>query len=156
MLQRPWRLEFGADSAHCAVEDEAVPVQLHALLTERDEEGDGAAEGLGVEKGRQRRRVACTEGGEEGNTVIDDGIDIRNVSDEAVGEAVALVVDGAGGEAGFGEIHGGELEEPAGLAGEAVDESQGPDGFGRRQWVPPLSEELETSRVGDVLGAVTH
>ena len=123
MLQRPRRLEFGADSTHCAVQDEAVPVQPHAPLTERDEKRDGAAKGLGVEKGRQRRRVACTEGGEEGNTVVDDGIDIRNMSVEAVGEAVALVVDGAGGEAGFGEIHGGELEEPAGLAGEAVDKS---------------------------------
>ena len=123
MLQRPWRLEFGADSAHCAVEDEAVPVQPHAPLTERDEKRDGATKGLGVEKGRQRRRVACTEGGEEGNTVVDDGIDIRYVSVEAVGEAMALVVDGAGGEAGSGEIHGGELEEPAGLAGEAVDKS---------------------------------
>lgn len=36
---------------------------------------------------------------------------------------MALVVDGAGGEAGFGEENGGELEEPAGLAGEAVDDS---------------------------------
>jgi hypothetical protein len=37
--------------------------------------------------------------------------------DEAVGEAVALLVDGAGGEAGFGEENGGEMNQPAGLAG---------------------------------------
>ena len=121
MLQRPWRFELGADPAHGAVEDEAV--ERLAPQAERDEEGDGAAEWLGVEEGWQRRRVASTEGLEEWDTVVDDGADVRDVSDEAFGEAVALVVDGAGGEAGFGEENGGELEEPAGLAGEAVDDS---------------------------------
>jgi hypothetical protein len=37
--------------------------------------------------------------------------------DKAVGEAVALLVDGAGGDAGFGEENGGEMNQPAGLAG---------------------------------------
>ena len=43
------------------------------------------------------------------------------------GEAVALVVEGGGGEAVAGEEDGGELEEPAGLGGEAVDEGDNVD-----------------------------
>ena len=43
------------------------------------------------------------------------------------GEAVALVVEGGGGEAVEGEEDGGELEEPAGLVGEAVDEGDNVD-----------------------------
>ena len=78
------------------------------------------------------------------------------MSDEAVGEAVALVVDGAGGESGLGEVDGGELEEPAGLAGEAVHEGKGSSQFRRREREPPLREELEAPRVRDELGAVTH
>ncbi|CAL5432038.1 unnamed protein product [Camellia sinensis] len=37
-------------------------------------------------------------------------------------EPWALVIDGASGEAGLGEEDGGELNEPARLAGEAVDD----------------------------------
>lgn len=61
--------------------------------------------------------MACAEGVEEGDAVVDDGVDVGNVGDEAVGEAVALVVDGADGE-----VDGDELDEPAGLAGVAVDD----------------------------------
>lgn len=94
------------------------------------------------------------EGVEEGDAVVDDGVDVGNVGDEAVGEAVALVVDGADGEAGLGEVDGGELDEPAGLAGEAVDDGQGSEDRSGRKWGPPLGEELEASGIGDVLGGV--
>ena len=68
----------------------------------------------------------------------------------------ALVVEGAGGETGLGEVDGGELEEPAGLAGVSVHDGEGSnDGFWR-EWGPPLCEELETSRVRHELGTVTH
>lgn len=40
---------------------------------------------------------------EECYAVFDDRFDIRDVGLEAVGEAVALVVNGADGEAGLGE-----------------------------------------------------
>lgn len=120
VLQRPWRFELGADSAHGAVENEPVPPPAGS---ERDEQSDRAAEGLGVEEGRQGRVEASSELVEEDDAVFDDGIDVGDVGGKAVGEAVALMVHGAGGEAGFGEVDGGELKEPAGLAGEAVDEA---------------------------------
>lgn len=34
---------------------------------------------------------------EESNAVVDDGVDVENVNDEAFREAMPLVVDGAGG-----------------------------------------------------------
>lgn len=67
---------------------------------------------------------------EEGDTVVDEEVDIEDVSEEAVGEAVALVVKGAGGEAGLGEVDGSELEEPARLADVVVHDNEGSnDGF---------------------------
>jgi len=78
------------------------------------------------------------------------------VSDKPIGEAVALVVDCACGEAGLCKVDGGELDEPAGFAGESVHEGEGSDYSGGREWGPPLSEELETPRIGDELGTVTH
>lgn len=73
---------------------------------------------------------------------------------EGVGEAVALVVDGGDGEAGFGEEDGGESHEPAGLAGEAVDDADCAEDKGRGLWGPGLGEEAEAAWVGDVGGGV--
>lgn len=100
--------------------------------------------------------MSRTEWIEEGNRVFDDGVEVGNVSDKSIREAVALVIDGARGEARFGEEDGGELDNPAGLAGEAVDDAEDAEGFGGREWGPPLGEEPEAARVGDVLGGVTH
>lgn len=152
MLERPRGLELGADPDHGAVEDKPVPRLSHA--PERDENGDGAAEGLGIEKGRQRLRVASAEGFKEGNAVVHDGVDVGDVSNESFGEAVALVVDGADGEPGLGEVDGRQLDEPAGLSGESVNDGQDSDDLRGGERRPPLSEELETSWISDVLGAV--
>ena len=65
-----------------------------------------------------------------------------------------LVVDRAGDEAGFSEEDGRELEEPAGFAGEAVNDGDDADGGSWREWGPPLGEELEAARVGDEGGGV--
>jgi len=78
------------------------------------------------------------------------------VSDKAIGEAVTLVVDCAGGKAGLCKVDGGELDEPAGFAGESVYDGEGSDYSGGREWEPPLSEELETPGIGDELGSVTY
>ncbi|KAK1553184.1 hypothetical protein Q3G72_030303 [Acer saccharum] len=69
----------------------------------------------------------------------------QNVSGESFGEAVALVVDSTGGETRLGEKDGGELDKPAGLASEAVDDVENADYWGGREWGPPLSEELEAA-----------
>lgn len=99
--------------------------------------------------------MAGTEGVEEGDAVIDDRVDVGDMGNEAVGEAVALVIDGAGGETGFGEMDGRELEKPAGLAGETVDDGKSTDNFSRREGSPGLREELHAPGVGDVLGGVS-
>lgn len=98
--------------------------------------------------------MACTEGVEEGDAVIDDRIDVGNVGDEAVGEAMALVIDGAGGETGFGEMDGSELDNPAGLAGETMDDGESTDDVSRGKRSPGLREELHSPGVGDVVGGV--
>lgn len=100
--------------------------------------------------------MAVEEGVEERDTVVDDRIDVRYVSHEAVGEAVALVIDGANGESMLGYVNSGELHEPAGLAGEAVDGADCTYELGGRERGPPLSEELEAAGIGDELGAVGH
>lgn len=100
--------------------------------------------------------MARTEGVEEGDAVVDDGVDVRDVSNETVGEAVALVIDGTCGESRFGEVYSCELDEPTGLAGEAVDEGDNADDLGGRKWGPRLREKLETPGVCDILGGVTH
>lgn len=100
--------------------------------------------------------MAVEEGVEEGDTVVDDGIDVWYVSHEAVGEAVALVVDGADGESMLGYVNSGELHEPAGLAGEAVDDADCTYELGGIKRDPPLSEELEAAGIGDELGTVRH
>lgn len=154
MLQRPRRLVLVADPTHCAVEHD--PVVRPAAAPEGYQKNDRSAEGLAVEERRQRRRVASAEGVEEGDAVVDDGADVGDVVGEAVGEAVALVVDGARGESRFGEEDGGQLEEPAGLAGVAVDDGDGAEDFGRGKWGPGLGEEFHAPRVCDVLGGVSH
>ena len=65
-----------------------------------------------------------------------------------------LVIDRAGDVTGFSEEDGRELEEPAGFAGEAVDDGDDADGGSWREWGPPLGEELEAARVGDEGGGV--
>lgn len=66
-----------ADGAHCAAEDETVPL---GFLAEGDVESDRAAEGFGVEEGREGGRVAVTEVVEEGDAVVDDEVDVWDVS----------------------------------------------------------------------------
>ncbi|KAF7838663.1 uncharacterized protein G2W53_007145 [Senna tora] len=63
-------------------------------LAESDEQGDCAAERLGVEVGREIGVKSRAEGVEEGDAVVDHRIDVEDVSNETVGDAVALVVDG--------------------------------------------------------------
>lgn len=63
----------------------------------------------------------------KGCAVIDDGVDVGDVSNQAIREAVATVVEGTGGEANLGKVDGGELEEPTGLAGVAVYDNEGSD-----------------------------
>lgn len=78
------------------------------------------------------------------------------MSNQAFGEAVAHVVDSADGEAVLGDVDGGELDEPAGLAGVAVHDAD--DALERCRLLrrPPLREELEVLLAGDELGAVVH
>lgn len=51
------------------------------------------------------------------------------------------VVDGADGESVLGEVDGGELDEPGGLAGVAVDDADDGLNWGKRE--PGLGEEFE-------------
>ncbi|XP_020979390.1 uncharacterized protein LOC110271987 [Arachis ipaensis] len=95
-------------------EDDTI-IRVHARFTDE----------TFSKKGRKRRIEARAEFVEEGDAVVDDEVDVRDVGDEAVGEAVALMVNGAGGESGLGEVDGGELEEPAGFAGKSVNDSEG-------------------------------
>ena len=102
--------------------------------------------------------MTSTERVKKLNTVVDNAVDVGNMSFESVeafGEAVSLVVDCTCGESRFGEENGGELEEPARLAGESVDNGDD-SGDWSVEWGPPLSEELEAAGVGDELGGVTH
>lgn len=159
MLQRPRRFELSADTAHGPVQNDAVKrlIKSRISLPESDEKSNCAAERFSVEKRREiRRRVAPTERIEEGDAVIDNGVNVGYMSHEAIGEAMALMIDCADGETVLGEVNGGELNEPAGLAGESVNDADDADGVRGREWGPPLSEEFETSRIGDELGAVTH
>ena len=65
-----------------------------------------------------------------------------------------LVIDRAGDVTGFSEEDGRELEEPAGFAGEAVNDGDDTDGTSWREWRPPLREDLEAARVGDEGGGM--
>ena len=123
-----------------------------------DEERDGAAQGFRVEEGGQRRGEARAEGVEDGDAVVDDGIDVGDVGAQAVGEPVALVIDGADGEATvLGEEDGGEEHEPAGLSCEAVDDAEHADGVAPKG-SPRLVEDIlpagilvSGARVGDAV-----
>ena len=68
---------------------------------------------------------------------------------------MALVIDSACGESGFGEVDGGKLDHPAGLAGVAVNDGDDSDDFSWRFRDPPLCEEFEASRVSYELGVVS-
>lgn len=155
MLQWPWRFELRADSAHRAVEKDAVPRPRAVGPTERDEKRNRAAERLGVEEGRQGRRVTVAKGVEKRNTVVDDGVNIRNVVLKAVGESMALMIDGAGDESGLSEMHGSQLNKPARFSGEAMDDGDDSDWFDRSVRDPPLSEELKASGIGDEFRSVS-
>ena len=123
-----------------------------------DEERDGAAQGFRVEEGGQRRDEARAEGVEDGDAVVDDGIDVGDVGAEAVGEPVALVIDGADGEATvLGEEDGGEEHEPAGLSCETVHDAEHADGVAPKG-SPRLVEDIlpagilvSGARVGDAV-----
>lgn len=68
---------------------------------------------------------------------------------------MALVIDGTGGETLLREVDGGELDHPAGLTGETVDDGESTDDLSRRQGSPGLGEELHAPGVGDVVGGVS-
>lgn len=55
------------------------------------------------------------------DTVIDNGVDFRDVASEAVRLAVASKVERTGVEAELSYGHGGELDEPAGVGRVAMD-----------------------------------
>ena len=76
--------------------------------------------------------------------------------DEAVEEAVILVVDGADGEAWLSEEDGGELDQPRGFFGEATDDDDDTEGLCWRERGPPLGEEIEAAGVGGVGGGVRY
>lgn len=57
----------------------------------------------------------------------------------------ARSINCAHSESVFSEIYGGELDEPAGLAGESVDGSDNSSDLSGRKWSPPLCEKLETA-----------
>lgn len=67
------------------------------------------------------------------------------MSDKTVGESMTLVINSADDESVFGDVNGGELNEPVRLAGEAVDDADDADDFRRREWDPPLSKKLKAS-----------
>lgn len=69
---------------------------------------------------------------------------------------MALVVDGADSEPRLREEDGSELDHPAGLSCETVNDGDHADRLGRGQRGPPLSEKPETAGVSDELGRVTH
>ena len=77
-----------------------------------DEQVDGTVKGFGVEESREGWRVFCTEGVEERGAVGYDGIEVRDVGGEAVGEVMALVVEGSDSEARLDEVDRCELDKP--------------------------------------------
>lgn len=77
---------------------------------------------------------------EEGNTVFNDGVNVRYVILKAFGESMALMINGTSDESGLGKMDGGKLYEPARFAGEAMDDGDDSDWVDRRLRDPPLSE----------------
>ncbi|CAL4963887.1 unnamed protein product [Urochloa decumbens] len=152
VLERPGGLEPGADPAHGAVEHRAVPPKV--LAAEVEEQRDGAAEGLPVEEAGERGRVLGAEGVEGGVAVVEHRVDVGDVALEALGEAVALVVERGDGEPGGGEVDGGQLDHPAGLAGEAVHDGDGAEDWGWGKGCPALGEDAEAPRVDEGGGRV--
>ncbi|KAK3039929.1 hypothetical protein RJ639_027764 [Escallonia herrerae] len=57
---------------------------------------------------------------------------------------------------GLGEVDSGELDEPAGLAGVAVDDRDDAEELGGGEQGPGLGEEPDSSGVSDVVGRVSH
>ncbi|CAL4956842.1 unnamed protein product [Urochloa decumbens] len=152
VLERPGGLEPGADPAHGAVEHRAVAPQV--LAAEVEEQRDGAAEGFPVEEAGERWRVLGTEGVEGGVAVVEHRVDVGDVALEALGEAVALVVERGDGEPGGGEVDGRQLDHPAGFAGEAVHDGDGAEDWGGGQGGPALGEDAEATRVDEGGGGV--
>jgi hypothetical protein len=154
VLERPRRLEPRADPAHGAVEHGPVPPQVPVPQVEQQR--DGAAERLPVEEAGERRRVVGAEGREGGVAVVEHGVDVGEVALEALGEAVALVVERGDGEARGGEVDGGELDCPARLSGEAVHDGDGAQDGGVPTGHPALGEDAEPPRVDEGRGGVGH
>ncbi|KAJ0892477.1 hypothetical protein HanPSC8_Chr09g0366311 [Helianthus annuus] len=55
---------------------------------------------------------------------------------KTIRESVTLMIDRAYGESGFCEVNACELDEPAGLAGVAVNGADEAGDFGRWKWSP--------------------
>lgn len=69
---------------------------------------------------------------------------------------MALMINGTSDESGLGKVHGGELNEPARFAGEAMDDGDDSDWLDWSERDPPLSEEFKASGIGNEVGAVSH
>ena len=155
VLERPRRPEPGADPAHGAVEDGAVPPQVP--VPEVEQQRDGAAERLPVQEAGERGRVVGAERREGGVAVVQDRLDVGDVALEPLGEAVALVVERGDGEARGGEVDGRELDHPAGLAREAVHDGDGAQDAGAvPAGHPALGEDAQAPRVDEGGGGVGH
>ena len=84
----------------------------HLRHGRRSLQRDGAAEGLPVQEALQWRRVVDAEGCEGGFAVVEHRANVRGVALEALGEGVALVVNG---EPRLGKVDGGGLDSPVKL-----------------------------------------
>lgn len=66
-----------------------------------------------------------------------------------------LVINSANGKTMFRDVDSSKLDEPARLAGEAMDDADNTDdGLSAGKWDPPLGKELKATRVGNKLRAV--
>lgn len=100
--------------------------------------------------GRRRGTPRTGSMAEKGGlAIVDHRANVRGVALEALGEAMALVVNGGDGEPNLGEVHGGELDHLARFVGEAVDDGNGAEDGHAAAGDPALGENAEPSRVDE-------
>lgn len=67
------------------------------------------------------------------------------------------MINSANGEALFSDVDGGELYEPTGFAGIAMDDANySDDWFGIGKWDPPLRELFKSARISYEFCSVSH